>query len=166
MSGRQNVKHTSVKLLQIVINFVLLGFLVWGRGLRYGFEVWVWGMGSRWGFEVGVWGRGVISRFWAWSNLQLELPDPQNIDVILTLQSKRTIPTPQWGTADADIKDPSVESPEFKGSHFKAWNRSVYNHAYYAYCRGFLPCLSSTLPVHSPTFFSKPLPSFSCVGYG
>lgn len=25
---------------------------------------------------------------------------------------------PQWGTADAEIKDPSVENPELKGSAF------------------------------------------------
>ena len=27
---------------------------------------------------------------------------------------------PQWGTADEEIKDPSVENPELKGSTFKA----------------------------------------------
>ena len=30
----------------------------------------------------------------------------------------------QWGTADAEIKIPSVENPELKGSPFKAWSRS------------------------------------------
>ena len=34
--------------------------------------------------------------------------------------------TPQWGSADAEIKDPSVESPELKSALFKAWSRSVY----------------------------------------
>ena len=45
----------------------------------------------------------------------------------------------QWGTADAEIKIPSVENTELKGSPFKAWSRSVYSRTCYAYCRGFLP---------------------------
>ena len=39
------------------------------------------------------------------------------------------------------------------------------SHTCYAYCQGFLSCLLiSTLPVHSPAFFPKPLPIFPCVG--
>ena len=48
---------------------------------------------------------------------------------------------PQWGAADAEIKVPSGENTELKHSPFKAWSRSVYSHACYAYCRGFLSCL-------------------------
>ena len=61
---------------------------------------------------------------------------------------------PQWGAADAEIKVPSGEYTELKRSPFIAWSRSVYSHTCYAYCQGFLPCLS-TLPVHSPALFSK-----------
>ena len=49
--------------------------------------------------------------------------------------------TPQWGAADAEIEVPPDENTEPKGSPCKAWNRSVYCHACYAYCQGFLPCL-------------------------
>ena len=45
---------------------------------------------------------------------------------------------PQWGAADAEIKVPSGENTELKRSPFKAWSKSVYSHAYYAYCQGFL----------------------------
>ena len=74
---------------------------------------------------------------------------------------------PQWGAADAEIKVPSGENTELKRSPFKAWSRSVYTHTCYAYCQGFLSfLLISTLPVHSPTFFPKPLLIFPCVGCG
>ena len=46
---------------------------------------------------------------------------------------------PQWGDADAEIKVTSDENTELKRSVFKAWSRSVYCHACYAYCQGFLP---------------------------
>ena len=69
---------------------------------------------------------------------------------------------PQWGDADAEIKVPSGENTELKRSPFKDWSRSVYSHTYYAYCQGFLSFLPiSTLPVHSPAFFSKTSPNFS-----
>ena len=75
--------------------------------------------------------------------------------------------TPQWGAADAEIKVPSGENTELKRSPFKAWSRSVYSHTCYVYCQGFLSfLLISTLPVHSPAFFPKPLPIFPCVGCG
>ena len=75
--------------------------------------------------------------------------------------------TPQWGAADAEIKVPSGENTELKPSPFEAWSRSVYSHTCYAYCQGFLSfLLISTLPAHSPAFFPKPLPIFSCIGYG
>ena len=74
---------------------------------------------------------------------------------------------PQWGAADAEIKVPSGENTELKRSPFKAWSRSVYSHTCYDYCQGFLSfLLISTLPVHSPAFFPKPLPIFPCVGCG
>ena len=47
---------------------------------------------------------------------------------------------PQWGTADAEFKDLSVENQVLKGSPFKALSRSVCSHACYAYLQGFLPC--------------------------
>ena len=49
--------------------------------------------------------------------------------------------SPQWATADAEIRDPSFENPELKGSPFKAWSRSEYSHAFFTYCQGFLPYL-------------------------
>ena len=61
-----------------------------------------------------------------------------------------SFPPPQWGTADTEIKDLSVENPELK-----AWSRSVYSHACYAYCQGFLRC--QFLPfrfIHLPYFLS------------
>ena len=67
---------------------------------------------------------------------------------------------PQWGAADAEIKDPSGENTELKRSPFKAWSRSVYSHTCYAYCQGFLSCLF----LHFGPFtciFSKTSPDFS-----
>ena len=55
------------------------------------------------------------------------------------LWAERPPETPQWGTADAEIKDPSVENPEPKGSPFKAFSRSECSPAYFAYCQEFLP---------------------------
>ena len=63
------------------------------------------------------------------------------------------------------IKAPSVENTELEGSPFKAWGRSLQS-----YMLRLLPGISSllisTLPVHSPAFFPKPAPSFSCVSCG
>ena len=74
---------------------------------------------------------------------------------------------PQWGAADAEMKVPSGENTELKRSPFKAWSRSVYSHTCYTYCQGFFSfLLISTLPVHSPAFFPKPLLIFPCVGFG
>ena len=71
-----------------------------------------------------------------------------------------------WGAADEEIKVPSVENTELQGSPFKTWSRSVYSHACYAYCLRLLTSLLiSTPPAHSPAFFPKPLPTFSCVRY-
>ena len=81
---------------------------------------------------------------------------------------------PQWGAADAEIKVPSGENTELKGSPFKAWSRSVYSHTYYAYCKGFLPCLLLPLRSIHLHFFPQNLSQFllcwlwlthdSCVG--
>ena len=49
---------------------------------------------------------------------------------------------PQRGAVDAEIKVPFGENTELKRSPFQGWSRSVYSHTYYAYCQGFLPCLS------------------------
>ena len=67
---------------------------------------------------------------------------------------------PLWGAADAEIKVPSGRNTELKRPPFKTCSRSVYSHTCYAYCQGFLLVLISTLPVHSPAFFPKPLPIF------
>ena len=80
---------------------------------------------------------------------------------------KVSLSPPQWGAADAEIKVPSDENTELKRSPFIASSRSVYSHTCYAYCQGFISSLLiSTLPVHSPAFFPKPLPICSCVGFG
>ena len=50
--------------------------------------------------------------------------------------------SPEWLTADAEIKVPSVENPKLDGSPFIGWSTSVYCHAYHAYCQGILPCYS------------------------
>ena len=80
----------------------------------------------------------------------------------------RTQTPPQWGAADAQIKVPTGENTELKRSPFKAWSRLVYSHT--SYLLRLLPGISSllisTLPVHSPAFFPKPLPIFPCVGFG
>ena len=80
---------------------------------------------------------------------------------------------PQWGAADAEIKVPSGENTELKRFPFKAWIRSVYiaiHATLTATCQGSLPgissLLNSTLPVHSPAFFPKPLPIFPVFSCG
>ena len=40
-----------------------------------------------------------------------------------------SVPKLQWGSANAEIKDISVENPELKGSPFKVWSRSEYSQA-------------------------------------
>ena len=79
---------------------------------------------------------------------------------------------PQWGTADAELKVPSVENTELKDSPFKAWGRSVLSHTYMA-ARDFF--LANFYPSSPFTYiFSKTSPEFfsvlavantgSCVG--
>ena len=79
----------------------------------------------------------------------LELPHDENccyyfVMKLLFLSFFRSA-SPKWETADAEIKDSSVENPEVKGFSFKAWSRLVYSRAYYAYCQEFLPFTISTL---------------------
>ena len=66
-----------------------------------------------------------------------------------------TVNYPQWGTADAEIKDLSVENPELKGSPFKSQEQVSIEPSM------LLPGISfqliSTL-LHSPAFVPKPLP--------
>ena len=66
---------------------------------------------------------------------------------------------PQWEAADAEIKVPFGENTELKRYPFKAWSRSV---QLYPYMLRLLPGISSslisTLLVHLPAFFAKPLP--------
>ena len=53
----------------------------------------------------------------------------------------------QWGTADTEVKVPSVENPELtKGLPCKSWNRSEYSHACFTHCQEFLPCSNFYLP--------------------
>ena len=67
--------------------------------------------------------------------------------------------SPQWRAADAEIKVPSGENTKITCSPFKAWSRSVYGHACYTYCQGFLPCLF--LPFWSiPCIFFQNLSRF------
>ena len=60
--------------------------------------------------------------------------------------------TSRWGSADAEIKDPSLENVELKGSPFTALNRSEYSHAMLHQVPGFLPFV---LPVRSSAFFQN-----------
>ena len=77
---------------------------------------------------------------------------------------------PQWGAADAEIEVSFGENTELKRSPFIAWSRSVYLTQTQTYVLrlllGISSLLISTLPVHSPAFFPKPLRIFSCVGFG
>ena len=66
--------------------------------------------------------------------------------------------SPQWGTADTEIKVLPGENTELRHSPFKAWSRSVYIHACYAYCQGFLSCLFLPFRFIHLHFFPKPLP--------
>ena len=51
----------------------------------------------------------------------------------------------QRGTADAEIKDPSVENPEFKVSLFKARYRSEYSHASFTYRQMYISSLAEIM---------------------
>ena len=69
----------------------------------------------------------------------------------------------QWGTADAEVKDPSAENPVLKGSPFKVWSRSIDSHACYALPfwsihLHFYPSISKVFPVLAVANTS------SCVG--
>ena len=70
-----------------------------------------------------------------------------------------SVPPPQWGAADAEIKVPFGENTELERSPRKAWSRSVFSHTCYAYCQGFLACLFlhfRSIHLH----FSQNLPRF------
>ena len=58
-----------------------------------------------------------------------------------------------------------VRSQSLKVLPSKAWTRWKYSHLCFAYCQRFLPRYHFYLsgPGHSPSFFSKPLPSSSWV---
>ena len=66
--------------------------------------------------------------------------------------SSTTIPplTPQWGTADAEIKVPSGEKTELKRSPFKVWSRSVYSQTCHAYCQEYLANIYPSGPFTFP----------------
>ena len=102
------------------------------------------------------------------------LPGHRKCVCNLTLYMPLSTTRPQqWGAADAEIEVPSGENTELKRSSFKAWSRSVYSHAWYAYCQGFLPCLFLPFQTIHLHFFQTPsrfLPCWlwlthgSCVG--
>ena len=71
--------------------------------------------------------------------------------------------TPQRGTVDAEMKDPSIKNTELKGSLFKALSRSEYSHACFTYCLGFLPWTNVYRPGPVTFIFPNPLLTFSCV---
>ena len=70
---------------------------------------------------------------------------------------------PQLGTADAEIKHPSVENPELKGSPFKPGAGPLIAVQATPSARGVFLANSTLLVVHSLAFSPKPLPNFSCV---
>ena len=74
-------------------------------------------------------------------------------------------PTPQWGTAEAEIKNPPVENPQLEGSPFKPEQIRI-SPCMLRLLPGISSLLISTLSVHSSAFCPKPLPSFSCVNCG
>ena len=74
-----------------------------------------------------------------------------------------SVDTSRWGTADAEIKDPSVEKPELT---FKPGDGPyIAMHATHTDRDFFLAAFYRSSPF-TCIFFSKTFPSFSCVGYG
>ena len=80
----------------------------------------------------------------------------------------------QWGPADTEIKDLSVENQELKVSSLKAWSNTEYSHARLTCCQGFLPWSNLHLPGPFDFIFTKSLQSFpvlaktnagTCVGH-
>ena len=63
--------------------------------------------------------------------------------------------SPLWETADAEMKDPSVENPELKCSPFNAWSRSEYSHTCLTCYEGFLVWINLYLPGPFIFIFSK-----------
>ena len=59
--------------------------------------------------------------------------------VVVAVATNAHCSTAQWEVTDAEIKVQSDENTELKGFPFEARNMSVYCHACYAYCQGFLP---------------------------
>ena len=66
--------------------------------------------------------------------------------------------SPQWGTAYAEVKDPSVGNSELKVSPFKAW--VSIETCMLRVLPGISSLLISTLMVHSRAFFPKSLQVF------
>ena len=88
--------------------------------------------------------------------------------IFMTLRSKKNfffffiLLAPQWGAADAEIKSHLVRTQSLNVLPLKPGvGQSIAMHVMLT-ARDFL--LISTLPVHSPVFFPRPLPIFSCVG--
>ena len=83
------------------------------------------------------------------------------------LQWRNKVANFTLGTSSGELQTqklrvPSDENTELKGSPFKDWSSQyIARHA----MPGISSLLISTLPVRSPAFFSKPLPSFSCVSW-
>ena len=74
--------------------------------------------------------------------------------------------SPQWGAADAEIKVPSGENTELKNVLPSKPGVGQYIAIHATKMPGISSFLFSTLPVHSPAFFCKTSPDFSCVGFG
>ena len=73
--------------------------------------------------------------------------------------------TLHWGTANADIKDPSLENPELKDSLLKhGLGQNITINAS-PNARDFFLELFSTRPVHSSAFFPKTSPEFFLCKY-
>ena len=75
-------------------------------------------------------------------------------------------PHPQRGTADAEVKVPSVGEPRaVKFSPLKAWSRSDYSHAFFAHSQKVLPFKflpSRSIQLHLFQIFSPLLPGLKC----
>ena len=66
---------------------------------------------------------------------------------------------PQWGTANAKFKTPSVRNPEVTNvPRFKAWLGSEYSHACFTHCQEQLPCLNFSISCPFTFISSEPSP--------
>ena len=100
---------------------------------------------------------------WSRHHLSLCLSGPGISSLWLTVclhQFSHVTMNPQWGTADAEIKIPSVENPELTNA-LPLKPGVCQNIAMHASptTRNFFLVLILTLQVHSPSFIPNPLPA-------